>query len=458
MAERYDVVVVGSGVGGLCAAALAVKKGYKTLVLESLDRVGGRYSTVEIDGYKCLTGACVIHYSGWVPWVFKEVGAPLELRDASEVYYNVKGQEFKVPLQNRVTALFDICNRLGGQEGKSKNIMGGMVKEVASKKLSGFFGKAVMDPKQTGGLTLREWLLQYTDNPTAHALFDSLSIGWVVAHSYEIPASEYFYFMSVMKGMNDIGLAPKGNKYNMEQLAKVVKSNGDVWLASPVTKIIVNKGAVSGVVVKKEGGVEEEIGCKAVISNVGPRKTVELSGEENYPDDYLRDMRVKLRPVPVTLVHVASEKPLVMPGGEHGMELVAGMRRVTAAVPLTNTCPELAPKGMHLIHYACSPPSTLVAMDPEEEIRMINKDLRDLHPDFDRYAKIVSIEPKNIDDDLNEGRSWQAAPYQMPRETPIKNLWNVGDGVQSRGYTGTSGCAEGAKNVVELLKKSVKPG
>ena len=31
MAEKYDLVVVGSGMGGMCSGALAVKNGYKTL-------------------------------------------------------------------------------------------------------------------------------------------------------------------------------------------------------------------------------------------------------------------------------------------------------------------------------------------------------------------------------------------------------------------------------------------
>ncbi len=457
MTEKYDLVVIGSGVGGLSAAALAVKNGYKTLVLESLGQVGGRYSTFEVEGCKCLTGACVIHYSGWVPKVFKEVGVPLELRDAQDVYYNIMGNEFPVPLENRVSALFDICNRVGSTSGKARNIGAGMVKEVSSKKLSGFFGKAVMNPKDAGGLTVREWLMQYTDDPVAHALFDSLSVGWVVAHSYEIPASEYFAFMATMKGMNDIGLSPQGNRHNMEQLAMFVKNNGDIWLGSPATRINVRDKKAATVVCKKEGGEEVEIECKAVISNCGPALTAELADCVDYTEDYLRDMRVKLRAIPTVMMHVASDKPLAMPGGEHGMELVAGMRRIIAAVPLTNTCPELAPKGTLLYHFVGMPKSTLVAMDPEEEVRQCMADLRELYPDFDNVAKVISIEPRNVDDNLNYGRSWQAAPYQMPRETPIRNLWCVGDGNQSRGYVGTSGCAEGAWKAVDALKKAVKP-
>ena len=39
--EKYDVIIVGSGVGGLTCASLLAKDGLKVLVLEALDHVGG---------------------------------------------------------------------------------------------------------------------------------------------------------------------------------------------------------------------------------------------------------------------------------------------------------------------------------------------------------------------------------------------------------------------------------
>ncbi|MBI5629116.1 MAG: NAD(P)/FAD-dependent oxidoreductase, partial [Candidatus Rokubacteria bacterium] len=48
--DRYDVVVVGGGPGGLATAALLCKGGLRPLVVEQKPTLGGRYRAIEFAG------------------------------------------------------------------------------------------------------------------------------------------------------------------------------------------------------------------------------------------------------------------------------------------------------------------------------------------------------------------------------------------------------------------------
>ena len=51
--KQVDVLVIGSGIGGMCAAAYLAHKGYEVLVTEALPRIGGHCSTFEYRRIKC---------------------------------------------------------------------------------------------------------------------------------------------------------------------------------------------------------------------------------------------------------------------------------------------------------------------------------------------------------------------------------------------------------------------
>jgi hypothetical protein len=47
------------------------------------------------------------------------------------------------------------------------------------------------------------------------------------------------------------------------------------------------------------------------------------------------------------------------------------------------------------------------------------------------------------------------AGLDLPRETPLENLWNVGDGVREYANGGIQACAESAKLVVDQVLEPV---
>ena len=58
--KTCNVVVIGSGIGGLCAGARLANAGYKTIVLERMPILGGRYTNVDYKGFLITTGAGMV--------------------------------------------------------------------------------------------------------------------------------------------------------------------------------------------------------------------------------------------------------------------------------------------------------------------------------------------------------------------------------------------------------------
>ena len=54
--SKYDVVVIGTGIGGSACGPLLAKAGLKTLILEKNDKIGGICSYYEKKGFHCDVG------------------------------------------------------------------------------------------------------------------------------------------------------------------------------------------------------------------------------------------------------------------------------------------------------------------------------------------------------------------------------------------------------------------
>ena len=94
---QFDVIVIGAGAGGLFTAARLAHRGYRTLVVERLDKVGGRASTDDIDGFKVNNGAIVIEVGGITQQTCEEVGAPFDIREPKPpLLYRIGGKDVDV--------------------------------------------------------------------------------------------------------------------------------------------------------------------------------------------------------------------------------------------------------------------------------------------------------------------------------------------------------------------------
>jgi phytoene dehydrogenase-like protein len=379
----------------------------------------------------------------------KEIGIKVELRPVPRLFYRIRGEEYEMPEKGRLRMLLEFLDKA---EVETAKITGNIVKEVAASMILGGMAQAFTKPEAERSMTFRDWLLQYTDNEVIHEIFDQICSSAIMAHSWEVPSSEFFLFMAKSGGQRDLLIAPQGCISIIDEMAKAVKASVDIWTNCPTKQIVVKRGAATSVVVEKDGRVEE-IPCKAVVSNVGPAMTVNLTGRENFSNEYLKLMRMKLRPSPCVLILIASDKPLCL-AGKPGVLITIGARRLGGIVPLTNICPELAPSGQHLLYIVAEPLSCLLRMDEEYEKQQCISDIKEQFPDFEKHGRILRIDPRNIDHEWPEERTWNG--YDVPVETPIKNLFNVGDACKNVGLAGSSGAAESGLRAANMLTKHIR--
>jgi len=232
----------------------------------------------------------------------------------------------------------------------------------------------------------------------------------------------------------------------------VRKNGGTVWTNAIAKRILVKDQAATGLVIDRPDG-EVEVAARVVISNAGPKKTLELAGRENFEKGYVLDVDTTIRPGPVTALFIASDRPLI----EHpGAFIPVNTRRVCLMFQTTLTCPELAPKGMHYLESFGAFKDSLGPINRYKEIEANIQDVKDIVGDkFERHAKILAAETFQ-----GEWPAFQTWPgYDVPQKTPIENLYNVGDGVKIPGwYSGTPAAAATAGPVVDDIMSRHKPG
>jgi len=131
-------------------------------------------------------------------------------------------------------------------------------------------------------ISFRAWLQQYTLNERVFERLSGDNLGYLRAKRFRIPGQHWAVYHSPkgQGGLTHLGHSRLGNRSNAENLAKTVKGNGsEVWVGAPATEIKIKNGRVTGVVVEKNGK-DVEVDASVVISNMGPKRTVQLAGRE----------------------------------------------------------------------------------------------------------------------------------------------------------------------------------
>lgn len=422
MTRQFEAVVVGSGVGGMCTAALLAHEGKRVLLAEKRRYLGGRFSTVDHDGYKCATGGLAVPVGRDMEQVCETVGVPSGVKKSTRVGMWLDGEVYD--LSKGATRA--IIRQVSSGEDEARRVIDAIDR--------------AMKEELSDDVSFRDWLVQYTQNPLIHGIFQATISSLLTVNSHELPAAQYFRFIKVIAPLT-FGFIEGGSIALWNRLADLVReAGGEVWTGAAAEHIRVAGGRVRGVRIRKDRQ-SRDVDAAVVVSNIGPAGTVSLLPQSALDSEYIERIERDMTPTAIMWLHFASDELLM----DYSAISVGCSRRVNMIDVPSLEADGVAPPGKHLYTVGAAPANSLRPGDIKSEFEEVMKDLDDIFPGFENRCTVLTRTCYR-----GKWPGFRTAPEKhVGHRTPIGNLYNVGDAACPSGYDGSMGAARSAKLAVD---------
>ena len=425
----FDVAVIGSGLGGLCSGALLANQGYKVLVLERNPSVGGRFSSLKHKQLMLPTGGSLVGMGGPLEQVCNEVDAPFDVTPFQVSAYWVKGKGWIDPGPGS-GQLRRALVEISGEPETVNTVMAGMKDALVSKQYP------------TGSLL--QWLGSLSDSDDIERIFRA-----IIAATFgpeDVPAVDFFELIAATSGKG-IGLARRGLIHLMGGLAKAIRQRGgEVWTRASASAITLDGSRTTGVLVER-GGQRCTVKAGVVVSNAGPHQTARLLGPGSLDSEYMSHLDERAQPVSSISIHLISDRSLLadIPGAVY---TVVGGRRICMIFDVTLTA-EWAPPGVHITEiYPLTVADPGAPVDLEAQLDEAAQDLDEMSPGWREHTEMKAL---CLSGEFPGLHAWPGSGVSV--ETPIANLFLVGDGCESKGYAGGAAAAASAQRAAAMVRE-----
>jgi prolycopene isomerase len=325
--------------------------------------------------------------------------------------------------------------------------------------------------EQNDQIRLHDYVSQYTGDEKIHLFINCISQLYFALSYQEASAGEFIWCFSRMFNEASFGY-PKGGGGEIPKsfISGMERFGGKVRFEEPVVRIHVENGRVQGVET-----VSEYYPADVVISNSGLRRTIEMTGSNNFPEDYVRKADECRYSNSYVTIKYALEHPVIpypvvfyMPDlppekifSYIDEKTVPEDPYLFMPVP-TNQDPDLAPKDKQLVIVGAAAPPEASGDLCDAILNKIHTKVCELFPDLEN-ALIWQLRSTSADaSDLTGHRAGEAIGLaQVPDQvgkmrpdlaTPVRGLWLVGSDAGARGI-GTEMAAGSALHLAGLLKQ-----